>query len=127
MFAESSPPLSWDREHAYTRDAIELYYEAGSGSPLSKTEYLRHLLEGTAGALAESIIEEEKDASVSITDSASAGKVSVRWVKVNEKKTLHDVLRQPNFVIPGIPVVYVVSKSSSFYEKFKDGKWVPPP
>ncbi|MCL7026903.1 hypothetical protein MKW94_027692, partial [Papaver nudicaule] len=61
MFAEGSPPLSWDREHAYTR-------EAGSGSPLSKTEYLRHLLEGTVGALAESIIEEEKDASTSITD-----------------------------------------------------------
>ncbi|KAL0355043.1 UNVERIFIED_CONTAM: Tetratricopeptide repeat protein 4 [Sesamum radiatum] len=27
MFSESSPPLPWDTENAYTRDAIELYYE----------------------------------------------------------------------------------------------------
>ncbi|RZC53727.1 hypothetical protein C5167_012574 [Papaver somniferum] len=27
MFAESSPLLLWDREHAYTREAIDLYYE----------------------------------------------------------------------------------------------------
>ncbi|KAL3517753.1 hypothetical protein ACH5RR_020342 [Cinchona calisaya] len=27
MFPESSPPLPWDNEHAYTRDALELYYE----------------------------------------------------------------------------------------------------
>ncbi|KAI3944504.1 hypothetical protein MKW92_046968 [Papaver armeniacum] len=127
MFSETSPPLPWDTEHAYTRETIELYYEAGSGSPLSKTEYLRHLLEGSAGSLAESIVEEEKDASASLTESTLAGKVSVSWVKVNEKKMLHDVLRQPNFVIPGIPVFYVVSKCSSFYEKFKDGKWAPPP
>ncbi|RZC52116.1 hypothetical protein C5167_020545 [Papaver somniferum] len=129
MFSETSPPLPWDTEHAYTRETIELYYEhqAGSGSPLSKTEYLRHLLEGSAGFLAESIVEEEKDASASLTESTSAGKVSVSWVKVNEKKMLHDVLGQPNFVIPGIPVFYVVSKCSSFYEKFKDGKWAPPP
>jgi len=26
-----------------------------------------------------------------------------RWVKVNEKRTLHDVLKEPNLVIPGIP------------------------
>ncbi|MCL7052063.1 hypothetical protein MKW94_013221, partial [Papaver nudicaule] len=83
MFAEGSPPLSWDREHAYTREAIELYYEAGSGSPLSKTEYLRHLLEGTAGALAESIIEEEKDASTSITDGIIIfRRLSVEWSRV---------------------------------------------
>ncbi|XP_026457902.1 tetratricopeptide repeat protein 4 homolog isoform X1 [Papaver somniferum] len=129
MFSETSPPLPWDTEHVYTRETIELYYEhqAGSGSPLSKTEYLRHLLEDSAGSLAESIVEEEKDASASLTESTSAGKVSVSWVKVNEKKMLHDVLGQPNFVIPGIPVFYVVSKCSSFYEKFKDGKWAPPP
>lgn len=27
MFAEDSPPLPWDRENAYKREAIELYYE----------------------------------------------------------------------------------------------------
>lgn len=28
---------------------------------------------------------------------------SGKWVKVNEKKTLHNVLEQPDYVIPGIP------------------------
>lgn len=27
MFSESSPPLPWDENHAYTRDTIELYYQ----------------------------------------------------------------------------------------------------
>lgn len=27
MFSEDSPPLPWDRENAYKREAIELYYE----------------------------------------------------------------------------------------------------
>ncbi|OVA02283.1 Tetratricopeptide TPR-1 [Macleaya cordata] len=78
MFSESSPPLPWDKEHAYTRDAIELYYEADSGFPLSKTEVIRRLLEGTAGSLAESIDEEEKDASVNSNDGIPAAYRSIR-------------------------------------------------
>lgn len=27
MFSEGCPPLPWDKENAYTRDAVELYYE----------------------------------------------------------------------------------------------------
>lgn len=27
MFSESSPPLPWDGEHNYARDAVEVYYE----------------------------------------------------------------------------------------------------
>lgn len=26
-----------------------------------------------------------------------------KWVKVNERRTLHAVLKEPNLVIPGIP------------------------
>lgn len=99
------------------------------------------------------------------------GKGSPKWIKINEKRTLHDVLKEHNFIIQGIPgefsiifsksmngsrfywniyhrskrnfqfvslmllfalcqrnaVFYVVSKSSSFYEEFKAGKWSPPP
>ncbi|MCI22506.1 tetratricopeptide repeat protein 4, partial [Trifolium medium] len=51
---------------------------------------------------------------------------SPKWIKVNERRTLHDVLKEPNFIIPEIPVFYVASKQSSFYKKFKDGKWAPP-
>ena len=27
MFSESCPPLPWDKENNYTREAVELYYE----------------------------------------------------------------------------------------------------
>ncbi|KAG4174642.1 hypothetical protein ERO13_A11G134300v2 [Gossypium hirsutum] len=124
MFSESCPPLPWDKENHYSRDAIELYYEAGSGICLSKRKILRYLLEGTAAANVESIGEEEKDAADGSPYDSSAG--SSKWVKVNEKRTLHDVLKEPNFIIPMIPVYYVVSKRSGFYKDFITGKWRPP-
>ncbi|KAG6724526.1 hypothetical protein I3842_03G261700 [Carya illinoinensis] len=126
MFSESCPPLPWDKENNYTREAIELYYEVGSGVCLSKSKLLHYLLEGTAASHVESINGEEKDAIEDSNHEISAGNGS-KWVRVNEKRTLHDVLKEPNFIIPGIPVFYVVSKSSRFYKEFKAGKWAPPP
>ncbi|GAV84181.1 TPR_11 domain-containing protein [Cephalotus follicularis] len=126
MLSEGCPPLQWDRENHYTRENIELYYEAGPGICLSKTELLCYLLEGTAGANAKSIGDEDKDDSEGSNHGFSAGEGSSKWVKVNDRRNLQDVLKEPNFIIPGIPVFYAVSKSSSFYEEFKAGKWVPP-
>ncbi|XP_063945493.1 uncharacterized protein LOC108207470 [Daucus carota subsp. sativus] len=128
MFAEDSPPLPWDRENAYKREAIELYYEAASGVRLSKKDSLRYFLEGTVGSHIESFDDDEKHADeYSVNDVNSNGQGRSKWIKVNEKRTLYDVLREPNFLIPGIPVFYVVSAKSSFYKKFKAGKWAPPP
>lgn len=31
MLSESCPPLPWDKEKAYSRDAVELYYEVSGG------------------------------------------------------------------------------------------------
>ncbi|KAM3731212.1 hypothetical protein ACB098_12G145600 [Castanea mollissima] len=126
MFSDTCPPLPWDKESNYTRESIELYYEAGSGVCLSKSKLLRYLLEGTAASHVESIDVDEKDATEGLNHGISPGEGS-KWVKVGEKRTLHDVLKEPNFIIPGIPVFYVVSKRSSFYKEFKAGKWVPPP
>uniref|UniRef100_A0A1D1ZK00 Tetratricopeptide repeat protein 4 n=1 Tax=Anthurium amnicola TaxID=1678845 RepID=A0A1D1ZK00_9ARAE len=107
MYSGSCQPLPWDNECAYTREAIELYYQVDSGIPLSKKEILMHLLEGTAGALADNICGEEENMGhisghISSTNSINSGK----WVKVNEKKTLQDILCQPDHVIPGIPAAY---------------------
>ncbi|XWS47054.1 hypothetical protein CRYUN_Cryun14cG0120400 [Craigia yunnanensis] len=124
--------------------SIELYYEvspivrelmimmnssikAGAGVCLSKTKILQYLLEGTAASNVESVGEKEKDAADASPYGNSAGVPgSSKWVKVNEKRTLHDVLKEPNFIIPMIPVFYVVSKRSSFYKDFRTGKWAPP-
>ncbi|VVA15947.1 PREDICTED: tetratricopeptide [Prunus dulcis] len=110
MFSENCPPLSWDQEHNYTREAVELYYEASPGVSLSKTKILRCLLEGTAASHVENIGDEEKDANKNSNDGSSAGKGSSKWVKVNEKRALHDVLKEPNFVIRGIPASIKSSK-----------------
>jgi tetratricopeptide (TPR) repeat protein len=126
VFAENSPPLSWDKENHYTREAIELFYEAGSGASLSKTRLYHQLLEGTAGANAEAIDDENKDEIQGSNHDNSKGNGRSKMVAVNEKRTLHDVLKGANFIIPGIPVFYVVSKTSGFYKEFKAGKWVPP-
>lgn len=126
MFSESSPPLPWDGEHNYARDAVEVYYEAGSGVALSKKEILCCLLEGTAASDVDSIVDEEKDATGKSGYSSSAGRGSSKWVKVNEKRTLYDILKEANFVIQGIPVFAVVSKRPSFYKKFKAGNWALP-
>uniref|UniRef100_A0A2P2LC59 Tetratricopeptide repeat protein 4 homolog isoform X1 n=2 Tax=Rhizophora mucronata TaxID=61149 RepID=A0A2P2LC59_RHIMU len=126
MFSEGCPPLPWDTENNYTREAVELYYESGSVDHLSKTKLLYYLLEGTAGANIESI-NEEKDAIESSSHDISAnGKGSSKWVKVNEKRKLLDVLKEADFVVSGIPVFYVVSKRSAFYKEFRAGKWAVP-
>ncbi|ESQ36517.1 hypothetical protein EUTSA_v10008004mg [Eutrema salsugineum] len=124
MFSEDSPPLPWDKNNEYTRDVIELYYEACSGTPLPRSRVLQYLLEGTKGAQAETTGEE--DTSLPKTLPNLKGRHSSGMVKVNERRTLHDVLKEANFVIPEIPVFYVVSKRSKFYKDFVAGKWSPP-
>ncbi|KAJ1416820.1 Tetratricopeptide-like helical domain superfamily [Sesbania bispinosa] len=121
VFAEDQP-LPWDVENNYKREFIELYYEAGSGLHLPKEKLLHCLLEGTAASDEVGVGDEEKNAAEDLKQNMG----SPKWIKVNERKTLHDVLEDPNFIIPGIPVFYVVSKQSSFYGKFKAGKWAPP-
>ncbi|KAH7839043.1 hypothetical protein Vadar_034190 [Vaccinium darrowii] len=125
MFSESCTPLPWDKEKAYSRDAVELYYEAGSGVGLSRKEILRYLLEGTAGSHLESFGDDEKHASDSLHHGTSTGR-SPKWVKVNEKRTLYSVLKEPDMVIPEIPVFFIVSRISSCYKDFRTGKWSPP-
>uniref|UniRef100_A0A1S3BHV4 Cns1/TTC4 wheel domain-containing protein n=1 Tax=Cucumis melo TaxID=3656 RepID=A0A1S3BHV4_CUCME len=126
MFAEGCPPLPWDAENKYTREAVELYYETGSGICLSKERILRNFLEGTAASNAQSIALDEKDAVEDSNHTTSANKGSSKWIKVHERRTLHNVLKEPNYIIPGIPVFYLVSRNSKFYKDFKAGRWVPP-
>ncbi|VVA89903.1 unnamed protein product [Arabis nemorensis] len=122
MFSEDSPPLPWDKNNEYTRDAIELYYEASSGTPLPSSRVLQYLLEGTKGSQAGTSGDED----TSLAKKPYNRRGSSGMVKVNERRTLHDVLKEPNLVIPEIPVFYVVSKRSKFYKDFAAGKWSPP-
>ncbi|XP_047971802.1 tetratricopeptide repeat protein 4 homolog [Salvia hispanica] len=123
MFSEGSPPLPWDSDNAYSRDALELYYEADSGVSFSKKEALNYLLQGTVASHLEKSGGEETDAATCTAFSNGNGP---KWVKVNERRTLHDILRNSDIIVPGIPVFFIVSKKSSFYRDFKSGNWSPP-
>lgn len=121
MYSENYPPLPWDNENNYTRDAIELYYQANAGRVLSKKRILQYFLEGSVASNA-GVCDEENDE----VKNACSIDSSVKWIKVNEKKTLNDILRQSDYIIPGIPVFFVVSTKSRFYKEFRAGKWTPP-
>ncbi|KAI4338986.1 hypothetical protein MLD38_023979 [Melastoma candidum] len=125
MFSEGSLPLPWDEQNNYNRDAIELYYEADSGTCLSKGSLLKFFLEGTAGSKADIGNVDETIGEDSSNTPVSSGNGTRRWVKVDEKRALSQVLADPRYVIPGIPVFFVVSKKSDFYKVFKTGRWSP--
>lgn len=119
IFGEDTAPLPWDHRHDYTRDKVQLFYKASTGSALSRKQLLCYLLEG-------SNIPGDKDAEdVDLGDSQTED-TAQSWVQVLEQSMLHDVLAKKNHVIPGVPVFYVLSKGSSFYGEFLLGRWSPP-
>ncbi|KAK6148030.1 hypothetical protein DH2020_018942 [Rehmannia glutinosa] len=117
------PPCPSDPAVADTRESVGIFLEADSGVCLSKKEVLSYLLEGTAASHLEKYSGGETDAAAN--SSFSSGN-DPKWVKVNERKTLHDILKNPDFVVPGIPVFFVVSKRSSFYKDFKSMNFLLP-
>lgn len=50
------------------------------------------------------------------------GPRAARWVPVQEHATLRDVLRTPDYVIPGVPVFFVVAAGTAFRERFLAGE-----
>ncbi|GJN23301.1 hypothetical protein PR202_gb10937 [Eleusine coracana subsp. coracana] len=103
--AKSSPPLPWDENQAYTREAVELYYQAGVGKLLSKGEILHYLLEGTVDpkSLPESFFDVEDGDTGKSSAVTSPSEDSGKWIKVKEGKTLQEVLQHKDHIIPAIP------------------------
>ncbi|XP_020570762.1 tetratricopeptide repeat protein 4 homolog [Phalaenopsis equestris] len=124
MYSDGSSTLPWDKENAYTREAIELFYQANTGVVLSKTKVLQYLLLGTGTSLAECGYNDDEDEvdHTKIPSSLNSGE----WRKVNEKKKLTDILQQSDYIIPAIPVFVVVSRRSGFYKEFRAGNWSQP-
>ncbi|KAK9087741.1 hypothetical protein Syun_030135 [Stephania yunnanensis] len=119
-FSLKKPVLGIDEAVNYIRDSRYLFPETGPGSSASKFKVLSMFLEGKVHYLFLMM------SSIALNRTQWKSRGPVKYVKVNEKKTLLDVLRQPQLVIPGIPVFYVVSKKSSFYKEFKTGNWSAP-
>lgn len=105
MFAPDAPPLEWDDEHHYTRNRLELYYLSHAAKPLPLDQLTEVLYGGWPQDL--------RDAAPQ-----RYGPRASKWCKVDESRLLGEFLSQPDYVIPGIPVFFVVSKGSEYRERF---------
>ena len=46
------------------------------------------------------------------------GPKAARWVKVPDAELLGEVLSRPDYVVPGVPVFFVVATGTHFRERF---------
>lgn len=46
------------------------------------------------------------------------GPCASKWCRVKESKLLGELLSQPDYVIPGIPVFFIVSRGTDYRERF---------
>ncbi|KAI5072408.1 hypothetical protein GOP47_0012514, partial [Adiantum capillus-veneris] len=90
---------------------------ANMGPKLSKMQLLGYLLEG------KNVPDELNNYEDVNNDNDQIDNDAQQWIQVLEKSSLHDVLARKDHVIPGIPVFYVLSKGSDFYEEFLSGHW----
>ena len=94
-------PPAWDTGGQYTRDAIEVYYLSNSARPLRRNELVEALFGGWPSVSNE-----------------GPNRLEAKWIKVNPKHTLGEVLSRGDHVVPGIPVFFVLAKSTPFKDNF---------
>ena len=49
------------------------------------------------------------------------GDKAAAWVRVPESTTLGQLLARPDYVVPGIPVIFVVARGTAYRERFLGG------
>lgn len=91
----------WDSDRQYTRDAVEVYYLSHAARPLRRNELVEALFGGWPSVANE-----------------GPNRLEAKWIKVNPKHTLGQVLSREDHVVPGIPVFFVLSRTSPSREAF---------
>ena len=104
--ALQAPPLPWDTERAYRRDTVELWYLSHAARPLD----VNHLTEILYGGWPAEVAADEGP--------QRYGKDRACWVRVPEDKTLAETLGQPDYVVPGIPVFFLLATGTAYRERF---------
>eukprot|EP00884_Botryococcus_braunii_P014826 jgi/Botrbrau1/23344/Bobra.0051s0004.1 len=105
MFGADAPALGWDQDGTYTRDRIRCFYLTHAASPLSKPA----LVEVLAGGWPSDMSHKEP---------SRYGPKSARLKGVDESCSLADVLRQEDYVMPGIPVFFLLAEGTPFMQRF---------
>ena len=107
LFGEDAPELAWDTEHQYTRSSVEVYYLSNAAKAIDRNQLIEALYGGWP-----SIVDEGPE---------RYGSRSARWVRVMDKQSLGDVLESSDYVIPGVPVFFILSHTTPFKDTFLDG------
>jgi len=105
MFGEDAPPLEWDERGEYKRHTVELYYLADCAKPMQED----HIIQVLMGQTPEGFVDDGPK---------RYGTKSARWVRVAEEDALGQVLQRPDYVIPGVPVLFVVASGTQFRDRF---------
>lgn len=108
MYGPEAPPLEWDVERSYGREAIEVYYLSHAARPIGR-EALTEALHGGWPRVAEEGPERY-------------GPRAAGWVRVDEGWTLGEMLAREDHVAPGIPVMFVLAKGTPFRVRFLEGE-----
>jgi len=105
MFGPEAPPLEWDKSSQYKRHAIELYYLANCAKPMNE-EQITDVFTGRSPR------------GFSDSGPKRTGESKSGWVRVDETLALGEILQNPDYVIPGVPVFFVVAKGTEFRQRF---------
>lgn len=125
MFGAGAPPLPWDGAGHYSRDRIEFYYQSHA-APAYPPEVLEaRVMQGYGGDAAEENAGDRKEEKEKAEpwQKPSIDPRDQKMVRIDESKTLGEVLAEEACVVPGHPIVYVVAKGTAFREKFLAGEW----
>lgn len=109
MFGVDAPPLEWDTEGAYRRDNLELFYLSNSATPLNEDQLTEALFGGWP-------------ADVTDEGPSAYGRKAARWRRLREDITLAQLLAKKDYVVPGVPVVFVVARGTAYYDRFLSAK-----
>jgi hypothetical protein len=111
--------LPWDGAGHYSRDRIEFYYQSHA-APAYPPEVLEaRVMQGYGGDAVEEGAGDRKEP----WQKPSIDPRDQKMVRIDESKTLGEVLAEEACVVPGHPIVYVVAKGTAFREKFLAGEW----
>ncbi|KAK9806833.1 hypothetical protein WJX72_004164 [[Myrmecia] bisecta] len=111
MYGPDAPPLVWDKEHEYQQQRLQVYYLSHAATPLPVDQ----LTEVLHGRWPEGVSEQGP---------ARYGSAAAQWVSVSDQAArLSDVLRKPDYVVPGIPVFFLVAEGTAFRERFVTGEF----
>jgi hypothetical protein len=108
LLPNDGPPIPWDPRGDYRALNVDVFYKANSVKPLPIAECWK------AGA--------DRDASASdsyVPEGEAADAVGASWVRVPVAAPLATVLSAPDYVVPEVPVFYIVARSSPMWSAMR--------